>query len=497
MQRSVRLAGILVPALILAFLVSLVVDLRPARAATTFTVCSDGCDYTSIGDALNAIPELSTPDPRNAYVLQLSPGVYVESLTIAIPSTLTIQGVPGGTSVLQAAPGDRVIDFTGAGSLELRDLTIQGGNATGDGGGIRNGGQLTLHGVIMISNAASGRGGAIYSGSGTTLVASDSFFSGNTAGVAGSAMQVNGTTSLTRVLVSGGTVDRQGDASGTATMTDSAMVNGAVLDSNAAFAVSSTWWGAASGPGGNLLGSATSTSHITGLTVTPSSATPTTGASVSLTAVPQLDTGTYDGSLSVALSWTGANSGATVVPGTDSAVASYTGTAAGVDTIAATMLWAGQDGGAQALTGSATVTWSAPPPPVASAGGPYSANEGASISFDGSASTSVRSGTSYAWAFGDGVSASGATASHAYSDSGSYDGSLTVSDSNGSNSAGFSATIANVAPAVFAGPDVAVWVGQPVSLSSTFADPGLLDAPWTYLVTWGDGAADSGTGSPT
>ncbi|MCB1269499.1 MAG: PKD domain-containing protein, partial [Microthrixaceae bacterium] len=442
------------------------------------------------------IPGLSTPDPGNAYVLQLSPGVYAETLSITIPSTLTIQGVPGGATVLQAAPGDRVIDFAGAAPLELRDLTIQGGNVTGDGGGIWNGGQLTLYGVIMISNAASGRGGGIYSGTGTTLVASDSFFSGNTAGVAGSAMQVNGATTLTRVLVSGGIVDRQGTATGAATMTDSAMVNGAVLDSNAAFTVSSTWWGAASGPGANLVGSATSTSHITGLSVTPLNATPTLGTSVDVTVTPQLDAGTYDGPLTAGIAWAGANGGATVAVGTNAATGSYTGVEAGADTVTATILWAGQDGGAQALSASTTVTWSAPVLPSANGGGPYSGSEGSSIAFSGVASTSAGSGTTYSWLFGDGGSGSGVAPTHAYADSGSYTGSLTVSDSNGSNQASITVTVANVVPTVTAGPDAILGLTQVLSLSSTFTDPGTLDAPWTYLVNWGDGSADSGTASP-
>jgi len=487
---------VLLPALVGAFLVALVVDLRPARAATTFTVCAAACDYPSIQAALAAIPELGAPDPQDAYILQLSVEAYPESISVALNSSITIQGVPGGATVIQPPPGSRAVHHAGPGLLELRDMTIQGGSVAGDGGGILNEGQLTLYGVIMLSNSATGRGGGIYSGAGTTLLVTDSSLSGNTAGVAGSAMQVNGTTTLTRVLVDGGTVDRQGGATGTATITDSAMVNGAVLDANAAFTASSTWWGSAAGPGGNILGVATSTSHITGLVVSPSNATPTTGASVNLTVTPQLDTGTYDGPLTAALAWSGANTGASMIAGTDSATGSYTGAAAGLDTVTATIHWAGQTGGAQALAGLATVTWSAPVIPTAAAGGPYSGTEGAPVNVDGSASTSVGSGTSYTWFFGDGGNASGITASHVYADNGSYNGSLAVSDSNGADEAGFSVTIANVAPAVSAGADRSVWTGQPVALSPTFTDPGVADAPWTYLVSWGDDSAASGTATP-
>ena len=136
--------------------------------------------------------------------------------------------------------------------------------------------------------------------------------------------------------------------------------------------------------------------------------------------------------------------GATVAVGTNAATGSYTGVEAGADTVTATILWAGQDGGAQALSASTTVTWSAPVLPSANGGGPYSGSEGSSIAFSGVASTSAGSGTTYSWLFGDGGSGSGVAPTHAYADSGSYTGSLTVSDSNGSNQASVTVTVANV-----------------------------------------------------
>lgn len=71
-------------------------------------------------------------------------------------------------------------------------------------------------------------------------------------------------------------------------------------------------------------------------------------------------------------------------------------------------------------------------PPVADANGPYGGAVSTPISFS-SAGSSDPDGTiaSYAWAFGDGGSAVGATPSHSYSAAGTYTARLTVTDNLG------------------------------------------------------------------
>jgi PKD repeat protein len=90
-------------------------------------------------------------------------------------------------------------------------------------------------------------------------------------------------------------------------------------------------------------------------------------------------------------------------------------------------------------------------PPVANPGGPYSGATGAPIAFDGSGSSDPDGDNlSYAWDFGDGGNASGATASHTYAAAGVYLVTLTVTDDGApslSDAASTSATVQNQIPA--------------------------------------------------
>jgi len=67
--------------------------------------------------------------------------------------------------------------------------------------------------------------------------------------------------------------------------------------------------------------------------------------------------------------------------------------------------------------------------PVADPGGPYSGETGAEIRFDGSGSSDPDGDSlTYAWNFGDGSTATGATPTHRYASSGVYEVTLIVND---------------------------------------------------------------------
>ncbi|HEX8140108.1 MAG TPA: lamin tail domain-containing protein [Pyrinomonadaceae bacterium] len=89
---------------------------------------------------------------------------------------------------------------------------------------------------------------------------------------------------------------------------------------------------------------------------------------------------------------------------------------------------------------------SAPPPPPANqpplavTGGPYSGTTSAPVDFNGSNSTDPDGTiTSYAWDFGDGTTATGATPQHTYTSAGNYTARLTVTDNQNAQA---SATVA-------------------------------------------------------
>jgi len=86
--------------------------------------------------------------------------------------------------------------------------------------------------------------------------------------------------------------------------------------------------------------------------------------------------------------------------------------------------------------------------PVADAGGPYTGVQGVAVAFNGTGSSDPDGDPlTYAWDFGDGGSATGATPSHTYAAGGTYHVALTVTD-NGSpaltNTATTTATITSV-----------------------------------------------------
>ena len=136
--------------------------------------------------------------------------------------------------------------------------------------------------------------------------------------------------------------------------------------------------------------------------------------------------------------------------------------------------------------------------PVSRPGEPYTGSEGAAVTFDGSESSDPDGNLPlvYAWSFGDGTTGSGVSPSHAYAQNGSYTVRLTVTDSRGgSHSATTTATIANVVPTVSAGSDRSLSVGEALSVSARFGDPGATDGPWSWAIAWGDGGSDTGSSS--
>lgn len=138
--------------------------------------------------------------------------------------------------------------------------------------------------------------------------------------------------------------------------------------------------------------------------------------------------------------------------------------------------------------------------PVVNGGAATVGVEGAPIPFNGSLSFDREDpidSLTFQWSFendGSPVSASGRTASYTWSDDGTFDVTLEVTDPNGASASHTVAvTIHNAAPSPTITGAAFVAGGTAFAPVIAFTDPGAADAPWTYRVEWGDGTVETGT----
>lgn len=125
-------------------------------------LCNSQCSLRDAIRAANTCP--------GADVIQLSAGIYSLSVRgsgdnrgdLDITEDITIQGASAAETTIRPAGSwnDRIIEVAPGVTVNLRDLTVSGGNlAEGQGGGIFNAGNLQLEGVVLQGNIALGGGG--------------------------------------------------------------------------------------------------------------------------------------------------------------------------------------------------------------------------------------------------------------------------------------------------------------------------------------------------
>jgi hypothetical protein len=165
------------------------------------------------------------------------PKTVVTGGTIEIYNDVILNGE--GNLTVDASDDHRVLSVRELVTVELRGFTVTGGKVVGEfGGGIANGGQLTLVNSTVRGNAAESqpepcgddpctvsRAGGIWNGGDGNLTLVSSTVSGNTADAGGGIFQSGATLMLTNSTVSGNTASEGGgiynDGSGPATLTNS------------------------------------------------------------------------------------------------------------------------------------------------------------------------------------------------------------------------------------------------------------------------------------
>jgi hypothetical protein len=122
--------------------------------------------------------------------------------------------------------------------------------------------------------------------------------------------------------------------------------------------------------------------------------------------------------------------------------------------------------------------------------GPFNGTEGVPVSLS-ETTTSACPIASYAWTFSNGNSAFGANPSVLFGPHGQYSGQIVVTDvTHLSQTADFSASIANAPPVALAGPSTSGAWGTPIALVGQGSDPG--SDPLTYAWNFGDGTQGVG-----
>lgn len=145
----------------------------------TVTVCSSGCDFTSIAAAINSVGCDTT--------IELGPGTYNAFSQISTGNNFTLRGQVdkdgNPTTILQGNNNRGFINQGGNQGFE--NLIFQGFSSSGDGGAILNGGNAYIRNCVFRNNNSNAGGGAICFVGAQMSEITDTLFENNTAAYGG------------------------------------------------------------------------------------------------------------------------------------------------------------------------------------------------------------------------------------------------------------------------------------------------------------------------
>ncbi|HEX6553436.1 MAG TPA: HYR domain-containing protein [Ktedonobacteraceae bacterium] len=198
----------------LGLLASLGLTTRTAHAATT-TITS--CDESHLDSAITSAASGDT-------ISFGCDGTITLSSTLTISKNLTLDG-NGHRVTLDGNNSVQVLSVNSGVSFTLNALTIAHGLAF-NGGGLYNGGTLSISNSTFANNSASGKGGGIRNDA--TLSISNSTFSGNSAGDVGGGIRNEGTLSISNSTFANGSAFFGGGLSNKATVN----IGGSIVANN-------------------------------------------------------------------------------------------------------------------------------------------------------------------------------------------------------------------------------------------------------------------------
>jgi hypothetical protein len=154
----------------------LVWSAAPAAAAPVTVTVTSTADDGSAGTLRWAVAQANLAPSTDAVTIVVPAGTYALSACAAAPddtnaagdldatpeAALTLTGLGAGATIQQTCAGERVLDVLAAPSapsspaaaITLINLTVSGGDAVGDGGGIRSAGDVTLQDTTLDGNHA-------------------------------------------------------------------------------------------------------------------------------------------------------------------------------------------------------------------------------------------------------------------------------------------------------------------------------------------------------
>ena len=178
-------------------------------------------------------------------VISFVPGIATIQVNgqLLLTTNIVING-PGAASltiqnIAAASATSRVLDITAGDTVTINGLTITGGGVnTGDGGGIRNAGMLTINDCVITGNTNTGaasNGGGVRGNAGSSININNTVISNNSSANSGGLSFAGSSISVTGSVISGNTATTGNGGGANVAATVAATITRTTVSGNTAF----------------------------------------------------------------------------------------------------------------------------------------------------------------------------------------------------------------------------------------------------------------------